>query len=240
MRNFRLSGFVWLAAFALTVGLSSSRAEDNTLTRAEKRAGWRLLFDGKTLNGWMTSDSQPSRRPVEDGCLNPHRSGHYMLVHTQQWSDFALSLDFKISPGCNSGVFVRTASLTPLPGKDVGYNGIEMQIIDSTNADFYDTGAIYDLSRPTRNAMKPVGQWNHYEITCAGSRIEAILNGEKVNQIDLDQFTEPNQRPDGTSHKFEFAYKHHPRHGYIGLQDHGADCWFKNIKLLPLKPGQAK
>ena len=130
---------------------------DNTLTDAERNSGWLLLFDGKTLDGWMTSEAKPSKRPVEDGCINPHRCGHYMMVHTQQWSNFVLTLDFKISPGCNSGIFVRTASLTPRPGKDVGYNGIEVQILDTPTAGYYDTGAIYDLSKPTKNAMKPVG-----------------------------------------------------------------------------------
>jgi hypothetical protein len=207
---------------------------DNQLTNDEKKNGWLLLFDGQTLNGWMTSASQPSRRPVEQNCLNPHRCGHYMMVHTQQWSNFVLSLDFKISKGCNSGIFVRTSSLTPRPGKDVGYNGIEVQLIDSTTSDYYDTGAIYDLSKPTKNAMKPPGEWNHIEVICHGSIIEVVLNSEKVNHIDLDQFTEPNKRPDGTAHKFDTAYKQHPHTGYIGLQDHGADCWFKNIKLRPL------
>jgi len=212
----------------------TSLAADNQLTNDEKKQGWLLLFDGKTLNGWMTSASQPSRRPVEEDCINPHKCGHYMMVHTQQWSNFVLSLDFKISKGCNSGIFVRTSSLTPRPGKDVGYNGIEVQLIDSATSDYYDTGAIYDLSRPSKNAMKPAGEWNHMEVTCRDSIIEVVLNSEKVNHIDLDQFTEPNKRPDGTAHKFDTAYKQHPRTGYIGLQDHGADCWFKNIKLRPL------
>ena len=193
----------------------SGLAADNQLTAQEKQDGWLLLFDGQTLNGWMTSEAKPSRRPVEQGCLNPYLCGHFMLVHTQQWSDFVLSLDFKISPGCNTGIFVRTASLTPRPGKDVGYNGIEVQILDSTNADYYDTGAIYDLSRPTKNTMKPAGQWNHVEVTCAGSVIGVVLNGEKVNSLDLDQFTEPNKRPDGTKHKFDVAYKSHPHRGYL-------------------------
>jgi len=228
-----------LLAWLFVAAIPSGMAADNQLTPAEKKQGWRLLFDGKTLDGWMTSESKQSRRPVEESCINPHRCGHYMMVHTQQWSDFILTLDFKISKGCNSGIFVRTDSLTPRPGKDVGYNGIEVQILDSTNADFYDTGAIYDLSKPSKNAMKPVGEWNHIEVTCAGSVIDVVLNGEKVNHVDLAGFTEPNKRPDGTAHKFDVAYKDHPHTGYIGLQDHGADCWFKNIKLRPsLKPGR--
>ena len=157
-----------------------------------------------------------------------------MLVHTQQWENFRLSLDFKISKGCNSGIFVRTSSLTPRPGKDVGFNGIEIAIDDTPGAGYHDTGAIYDLAKPTKNAMKPVGEWNHIEITVDGSRIGVALNGDRVTVADLSQFTEPNKRPDGSAHKFDVAYKDHPHRGYIGLQDHGSPCWFKNIKLKPV------
>ena len=215
---------------------TNSNPTDNKLSPKEKRAGWRLLFDGKTSNGWMTSSELPSKTPVEDGCINPHKCGGYMMVHTQQWSNFELKLDFKISASCNSGVFVRTSSLKPRPGKDVGFNGIEVQILDSKTAGYYDTGAIYDLSKPTKNAMKPAGEWNHIEIICDQSMIAVVLNGEKVNHVDLAQFTEPNKRPDGSAHKFDVAYKDHSRTGYIGLQDHGSPCWFKNIKLRPLRP----
>ena len=207
---------------------------ENNLTEAERRDGWLLLFDGKTHAGWMNSDRTNPRTPVIDGALNPHRAGHYMLVHTQQWENFILSLDFKISPKCNSGIFVRTSSLTPRPGKDVGFNGIEIAIDDTTTAGFTDTGAIYDLSKPTRNVMRPMGEWNHIEITCRDTLIEVVLNGAKVNSVDLAKFVEPQKRPDGTAHKFDIAYRDHARRGYIGLQDHGSPCWFKNIKLKPL------
>ena len=209
--------------------------QDNRLTEREKKDGWLLLFDGETLNGWMTSNQKPSKRPVDDHSINPHRCGGYMMIHDKEWSDFVLSLDFKIAKDCNSGVFVRTSPLTPRPGKDVGFNGIEVQILDSRTAGYHDTGAFYDLLKPTRNAMKPVGEWNHMVITCKKNLLGVEVNGEKVNQMDLDEWTRPNQRPDGTPHKFDFALKNHPRQGYIGLQDHGRDCWFKNIKLLLLK-----
>jgi hypothetical protein len=208
--------------------------QPNNLTTAERGAGWLLLFDGQTVAGWMNSDGTAPQTPVQEGTLNPHKAGHYMLVHTQQWSNFVLALDFKISPRCNSGIFVRTASLTVRPGKDVGFNGIEIAIDDTPGAGYHDTGALYDLVKPTKNAMKPVGQWNHIEIACDRSLISVTLNGERVTQADLDQFSEPNKRPDGTAHKFDIAYKDHPRRGYIGLQDHGSPCWFRNIKLRPL------
>ena len=226
--------FAWVL-MALALGVSSALAADNELTPKEKRDGWILLFDGKSLAGWMTSSQQPSQRPVEEGSLKPHQCGGYMMIHEKQWSDFVLSLDFKISKTCNSGIFVRTLPLTPRPGKDVGFNGIEVQILDSTGSGYYDTGAIYDLVKPTQNAMKPVGEWNHIEISCNKNLIAVVLNGEKVSWLNLDQWTEPNKRPDGTPHKFDIAYRDHPRKGYIGLQDHGADCWFKNIKLKPLQ-----
>ena len=82
--------------------------------------------------------------------------------------------------------------------------------------------------------MLPVGQWNHIEVTCDKNIIEVVLNGEQVTRMDLDQFTQPNKRADGSPHKFDIAYKDHPRRGYIGLQDHGSPCWFKNIKLKKL------
>jgi hypothetical protein len=216
------------------LGMAAVLAADNQLTQAERQDGWLLLFDGQSTAGWMNSNRTVPRTPVQAGTLNPHRAGHYMLVHTQQWENFILSVDFKISPNCNSGIFVRTFSLTPRPGKDVGFNGLEIAIDDTPGAGYHDTGALYDLAMPTRNAMKPVGEWNHIEITCDQTRIGVVLNGEHVTQVDLSKFTEPNKRPDGTTHKFDIAYKDHPRRGYVGLQDHGSPCWFKNIKLKPL------
>jgi len=219
----------------LTLLACSSFAVDNQLTDKEKADGWQLLFDGKTLNGWKTSDGNPSKTPVEEGCINPHGCGGYMMIHEKEWTNFILSLDFKISKGCNSGIFLRTFPLTPPPGKDVGWNGIEVQVLDTTTNGMTDTGAIYDLVAPTKNAMKPAGEWNHIEITCNMNLIDVLLNGEKVTRIDLDQFDTMGKRPDGSEHKFSgLIFKNHYRHGYIGLQDHGSPCWYKNIKLKQL------
>ena len=225
---------VVLLAPSCPVGLSQEQSIDNTLGIAEKADGWALLFNGKNLDGWQTSSKRPSKVPVENGSINPHGCGGYMMIHEKTWSDFVLALDFKISKGCNSGVFVRTHPLEPRPGKDVGFNGIEIAIDDTKTAELVDTGAIYDLVKPTKNAMKPVGEWNHMVITCDGPKISVELNGDVVTRMDLDEWTEPNRRPDGSMHKFDVAYKNHPRFGYIGLQDHGSACWYKNIKLKSL------
>jgi hypothetical protein len=215
--------------------LVASVAADNSLTPDERAEGWLLLFDGTTTKGWMTPRGQPlAQNHIQDGSLNPHPC-EYMLVHERVWENFQLSLDFKISPKCNSGVFIRTFPLAPRPGKDVGFNGIEIAVDDTKTSGFHDTGAIYDLVRPSKNAMKPVGEWNYMIVTCDRSKIAVELNGEVVTRVDLEEWTEPNRRPDGSVHKFDVAYKTHPRKGYIGLQDHGSDCWYKNIKLRVLK-----
>ncbi|MDP7206301.1 MAG: DUF1080 domain-containing protein [Pirellulaceae bacterium] len=211
-------------------------AEENQLTEQEMKAGWILLFDGKTLDGWMTSDQKQSQRPVEQESINPHRCGHYMMVHEKTWHSFVLRLDFKISPGCNSGVFFRTSSLEPQPGKDVGFNGLEIAIDDTSSAGYHDTGAIYDLVQPSENRMKPAGEWNQLELRCRGNNIRVAINGGAVARMNCREFNQPQLRPDGTSHKFPICYSEHPKTGYIGLQDHGSDCWFKNIKLRVLRP----
>src|SRR3954471_23097966 len=223
-------------SLCLLVLAISVRAESapNTLTDKEKQAGWKLLFDGRTTKEWMTVNKEPlPARHVQDGSLNPHPCD-YMLVYESPLENYVLSLNFKITMHCNSGIFVRTMPLTRVNGKDVGYNGIEVAIDDTKTADYVDTGAFYDLVKPKKNAMKPVGEWNYIVITSDRNRMSVVLNGEPVSEIDLDQWREPNKRPDGSSHKFDVAYKDHPRKGYIGLQDHGSDCWFRNIKLKRL------
>jgi hypothetical protein len=224
-----------LTLLALAAVTISVNAADNVLTEREKADGWLLLFNGKNFDGWTTSAGKESKTPIEDGALNPHKSGHYMMIHKEMWENYVLQLDFKISKKCNSGVFIRTYSLTPRPGKDVGFNGLEIAIDDTTTAGFHDTGALYDLVKPTKNAMKPIGEWNHLEVTSNKSKIEIALNGEVVTKMDTNDWPKPNVRADGSAHKFDVAYKDHPVKGYIGLQDHGSPCWFKNIKLKPIK-----
>ncbi|MDB5350668.1 MAG: hypothetical protein JWN86_1915 [Planctomycetota bacterium] len=228
-----ITGFL---VVAITMAAARPEGKENALTEQEKKDGWLLIFDGTSTRGWMTTKNKPlPSSHVQDGSLNPHPCD-YMLVYEKPLENFVLALDFKISPKCNSGVFVKTAPLTPRPGKDVGFNGIEIAIDATPTEGLHTTGAIYDLVATKVNAMKPVGEWNHLQITCDRSRIKVEVNGREVSRLDLDEWTEKNKRPDGSAHKFDVAYKNHPRKGFIGLQDHGSDCWYKNIKLRPLGP----
>ena len=83
--------------------------------------------------------------------------------------------------------------------------------------------------------MKPAGEWNHVEITADKSKVKVVLNGQQVVDADLDRWTEPHKNPDGTPNKFDKPLKDFARTGYVGLQDHGHDAWYKNLKIKPLK-----
>jgi len=222
-----------LAAFqALATGA------DNTLTDEQKAAGWQLLFDGQDPHHWVASNGAPVEPAVENGSLNPHACRTYMIATKNKYENFVLHLDFKLTEDCNSGVFFRVFSLEALPDMgDVGWNGLEIAVQEGSGSSFTDMGAIYDLVRPTHNALKPIAEWNHLELTCDKNMIMVVLNGLLVTWMDTDQWTQPNQRPNGTTHKFDWVYKHFPRSGHIGLQDHGHDVWYKNIKIREFPTG---
>jgi len=212
----------------LMLALAILAGGDNELTDQEKKDGWILLFDGKTPEGW--TNLKPAN--VEDGCINPYKSGNYVTFAKEKYGNFVLACDFKVSKDCNSGIFIRTGE-----AKDPVQTGIEIQVLDSAGKEKmskHDCGAIYDLVAPTKNTMKPVGEWNHIEITCDKNKIKVALNGEAIAEMDLDQWTEAGKSLDGTKNKFAKALKDFPREGLLGFQDHGKPAWFKNIKLKKL------
>jgi len=100
-------------------------------------------------------------------------------------------------------------------------------------------GAIYDACPPSKSMAKPVGEWNHFTITCRGSLVSVEFNGEEVIHADLDQWKEAHKNPDGTSNKFSVALKDYARTGPIGLQGlHGkaqAPVYYRNLKIKVLK-----
>jgi hypothetical protein len=207
---------------------------------------WKSLFNGKDLEGWVTT-GKPEGWAVQDGTLACQVKGGGYLYTKEQYGNFALSLDFKVSPPvtklnpktqkeethkCNSGVFVRWSDL-----KNPVHTGIEVQVFDSvgvTQPGKHDCGALYDMVAPCKNVEKPVGEWNHLVITCQGAQITVELNGEKTAEMNVDQYDKAGQNPDGTKNKFKFAWKDLPRKGYIGFQDHGHRVWYKDVKIQEL------
>jgi len=220
---------IGLCCLALVV--STTRAADNELTAEEKKEGYQLLFNGKDLKGWHRTSAGYGGWRVEDGAICLDKGGG-MLYADGEYDNFVLKIDFKMSKGCNSGVFLRVGD----PKNEV-QTGLEVQVQDDAGKkpNRNSCGSIYDLVAPTKDKVKPAGEWNTYVITCNKNRITVELNGEKITEINVDEWDKPEQRPDGTKHKYKKAIKDFPRKGLIGMQDHGQAVCYKNIKLMPIK-----
>ena len=154
----------------------------------------------------------------------------------KEFSDFELSLSYKLSPGANSGVFYRTDKNNPVQG------GFELQLMD--NEGFQKkhnrklpprklNGSFYDGMAPAKDFSKPVGQWNKLVLRCKGSIITCHINGGQSFSVNLDHWDTPSKNPDGSDNKFKSALKNLPRKGRIGFQNHGQVVWFKDIRVSP-------
>ncbi len=241
-----------LAAPALraqTKGASTGAAAPNTLSAAEKAAGWTLLFDGKTTNGWrgFNADSFPAAGwVVEDGALKKLGKGEKPgsggdVISADSYSNFELALDWKLSPGGNSGLKYLIAEPADHKGRSgVGY---EMQILDDErHPDAKEgvngnrtAGSLYDLIAPSARAAKPVGEWNTVRLVVNGDHVEHWLNGQRVVQFEIGS-------PEMKALIAKSKYKDikgfgDATSGHILLQDHGDEVWFRNIKLRKLTPG---
>ena len=204
----------------LVFGLAISSA-------AEK--GWVTLFGGKSLDGWTGSGGQKPADGwvIEDGAMvRKDKAGD--IWTKQRFADFVLELEFRTKG--NSGVFIRTDD-----PKDNVQTGIEIQVDNPRAPGKHSVGAVYDLQAPAKNAA--TDGWNKMVVTAHGSTLKVQLNGEQIIDMDLDKWTEPGRNPDGTKNKFKAALKNFKREGHIGLQDHGAEVAYRNVRIKPLPAG---
>ena len=228
---------------ALFVVLSCSlgiAAEPNTLTDAQKDAGWKLLFDGKTTAGWRGygQDGFPAKGwVVDDGTLHIQAgSGAGDIMTVDQFGDFDLYLEWKVSKKANSGIMYRVSEDEKSPWQ----TGVEYQILDDLghNAEptnKHSAGAMYGLYAPPKNKpQKPAGEWNRSRIVARGTRIEFWLNGVQVVDCDIasDDWKARRDKSKFKPYK-KFGLN---RKGHIDLQDHGHDVWFRNIRIRDLSP----
>jgi hypothetical protein len=230
----------------------------NTLTAAERAAGWRLLFDGKTLTGWrgLGSDSAPTAHwEVVDGSIVKIPSGKvakmpdgqpandFDLMTVDTFRDFEFAFQWKATPAMNSGVKYNVSEEFSL--KNAGNHaalGFEYQLIDDSSLNdgvdnklpSHRAGALYDLL-PTNDAkgLRPVGEWNSSRIVFRGNHGEHWLNGAKIVDFDLGT-----ARMDSALAKSKyrnikgFADR---RAGHIILQDHGDEVFFRDLKIMVSK-----
>lgn len=208
----------------------------NTLTEAEKKAGWVLLFDGKSLEHFkgFKSDAVPATWEVVDGTM--HAKGGGGDIETKdEYKDFEFSCEWKISEGGNSGIIYRCVD----EGGATYETGPEFQILDNKNAKFKDAnplnkaGAMYDFYPASKDMAKPAGEWNTAKVIVKGTKVEHWWNGEKV--IDGDMGTEAFKKQVAAS-KFNVwkGFGIQPK-GHIAFQDHGDQVWFRNVKIRVIK-----
>ena len=174
-------------------GASAVLAQDaappvNTLTAAERSAGWKLLFDGQTTKGWRGYQKKavPSGWVVEDGTL-ARVAATGDLITQRQFQDFELTLEWKISEGGNSGIMYRVTE-----GGEATYeSGPEMQVLDDARhpdgrSRLTSAGAAYGLYSSPAGIARPAGEWNAVRILVRGRHVEHWLNGQKVVEYELE------------------------------------------------------
>lgn len=208
--------------------------------------GWMVLYDGSSLGAFEYPEG--SWEIAEDGSLACNMvetktpageiklKGMGYIWTKEQYGDFELSLSYKLSEGANSGVFYRATRNDPVN------QGFEVQLMD--NVGFQKThgpkeprklnGSFYEGSAPEADPANPVGQWDTLVLKAVGPRITCHINGVQTFDVDVNDWPEVGQNPDGTPNKFKVAIKDKPRSGYIGFQNHGQYVWLKDVKVRRL------
>lgn len=233
---------VFLSLMVFSAFLASSlRAADNELTDAEKAAGWKLLFDGKSLAGWKgyKQAAIPEGWSAKDGKIvravpQTEKKGTQYddIITIDEYGDFELTLEWKLPVGGNSGVVYRHSKITDHSWQ----HAIEMQVADldfpnNRQTPKWQAGAAYDLYPAAKPAMKQ-GEWNAARIVARGKHCEHYLNGELMCKFEIGS-DDWKARVAGSKFKGQPHFGEAPS-GHITLQDHTRGVEFRNIKLRKL------
>jgi hypothetical protein len=206
----------------------------NTLTEQERRDGWRLLFDGKTTNGWRgyKQPAMPAGWTVVDGALT-RTAQTTDIVTTDQFGDFELALEWRVVPGANSGIFFRA-----IEGEGAIYEyAPEVQVLDDAGhadggSELTSAGSNFALHPVRRGVVKPAGQWNAVRLRVDGNHVQHWLNGQLV--VDYELSSEDWKQRVAASKFAAWPQYGLASRGHIGLQEHGAEVAFRSVKLREL------
>jgi len=229
-----------LAALVCLLGSAASAEEKlNELTDAEKAQGWKLLFDGKSTDGWRNykKPSIGDGWKVVDGALTRADKGAGDILTKDEYGAFELKLQFNISPEGNSGVMYHVKETEGAPWQ----TGPEIQIQDNVKGhDPQKCGWLYQFYSTDKDATKPAGEWNELRILITPEKCEHTMNGVKYVEY-VKGSDEWNAKLAASKFK---AYPNFgkPTSGFICLQDHGNLVAYRNIKIRPIqaKPADAK
>lgn len=240
--------------FALSVLSCTNQTEPNTLSREEADEGWVLLFDGKTMDSWRgyCKDVVPAAWSVDNGTIFIKGSGRGEagsdeggdIITKKKYRNFELSLEWKVSEGGNSGIFYlaqEKCATDTTPEQPIFESSPEMQILDNERHPDAklgkdgnrQAGSLYDLIPAKPQNAKPAGEWNHVKITVFKGTVIHWMNGENVLEYHL--WTDDWKAMCADSKFRDWPdFINTAEEGYIGLQDHGDDIWFRNIKIKEL------
>ncbi|HUE86078.1 MAG TPA: DUF1080 domain-containing protein [Vicinamibacterales bacterium] len=216
------------------IGIMSAEQSVNALTAAEQAEGWKLLFDGKTLQGWRAfrSPAPPGGwKAIEGELVRQDKGGDLMTA--EQFDDFELRLEWKVTTSGNSGIMFRVTD----EGNQTYETGPELQILDNAgHKDGKDpmtsAGSNYAMHPPVRDVTKPVGEWNEVRLIVDGAHVEHWMNGVKLLEYEL--WSEDWGKRVKASKFAKMPGYGRAKRGHIVLQDHGDLVWFRNIKIKPL------
>ncbi|MBU6341228.1 MAG: DUF1080 domain-containing protein [Bacteroidetes bacterium] len=221
---------------------------DNTLTDAEKAAGWTLLFDGNSIQGWHNFGKNTIGKSwiIDENAIHldakPNPSGDWQapdggdLVSAEEYDNFELELDWKIGACGNSGI-IYFVQENPAKYDYVWKTGPEMQVLDnSCHPDAriikHRAGGLYDLISCKYEMVKPAGNWNHVRLVANKGKVEHWLNDRKLVEYDMNAASWPKMIAASKFKDMPDFGKF--KKGKIALQDHGNLVWYKNIKIRKL------
>ena len=240
MKNIKILSAALLIFFA---GASVAQ-KANELTKKEKKAGWTLIFDGKTTNGWRgyTKTAFPEKGwDIVDGTLHCQaKGGGGDIIFDKKLTNFELSLNWKISEGGNSGIFIYGKEVE---GKPIYNSAPEYQLLDDErhpdakagkNGN-HKSGSLYDMIPAVPQNANPAGQWNEAKIVSKNGNVEFYQNGVKVVVFQMANDSWKKLCADSKFKNWSDFVNNPAKDGFIGLQDHGNEIWFKDIKLKVLK-----
>lgn len=218
-----------LALLAVAAAFPALADEPNTLTDAERTAGWKLLFDGKDPGAHFRNykkDALSDGWAAEDGAIVWKRKGAGDIITKEQFENFEFSIEWKISEGGNSGIMYRVLETQGAPW----HTGPEAQIQDNVKGhDPQKAGWLYQMYQAETDATKPAGQWNQFRLIINRNKCEHWMNGVKYCEYEIGS-ADWNERYAKTKFaKFpDFAKA---AKGHLCLQDHGNEVAFRNIKI---------
>ncbi|HXH98756.1 MAG TPA: DUF1080 domain-containing protein [Sphingobacteriaceae bacterium] len=229
-----------LNAFAAIVVIAFAGCKTMSTNTVGSKSEWISLFDGKTTNGWHTygKTNAGNAWKAQDGVLqfDPKGSERGDLVTDQEFGNYHLKLDWKISPNGNSGVIFYVNE--DFDKFKQSYNtGLEMQVLDNDGHKDgkiikHRAGDLYDLISSSTETVKPVGEWNTAEIVSKDGKLDLYLNGSKSVTTML---WDDNWRTMVANSKFKTMPGFGTfKSGKIALQDHGDQVWYRNIMIKKL------